>query len=46
VRAFIDTTKDDLLNNGFPAGSSSGFTDATIELSPFEVFSRWRLSNE
>jgi prepilin-type N-terminal cleavage/methylation domain-containing protein/prepilin-type processing-associated H-X9-DG protein len=46
VRAFIDTTKDNLLNNGFPTGSSSGFTDATVELSPFEVFSRWRLSNE
>ena len=46
VRALADTTKDDLLNNGFPPDAASGFTDDTQELSPYEVFSRWRLSQE
>ncbi|HJS06167.1 MAG TPA: prepilin-type N-terminal cleavage/methylation domain-containing protein [Pirellulales bacterium] len=46
VRAFIDETKDGLLNNGFPGAGTNGYTDATVELSPHDVFSRWRLSHE
>jgi prepilin-type N-terminal cleavage/methylation domain-containing protein/prepilin-type processing-associated H-X9-DG protein len=46
VRTFIDATKDNVLNNGFPSTGSAGFSDATVELSPFDVFSRWRLGNE
>ena len=46
VPTLADTTKDDLLNNGFPPSAASGFTDNTLELSPYEVFSRWRLNQE
>jgi prepilin-type processing-associated H-X9-DG protein len=46
VRTFSDGNRDSLLNNGFPASAAAGFGDATVELSPFEVFSRWRLSQE
>jgi hypothetical protein len=46
VRAFIDDTKDGLLNNGFPGTGSNGYGDATVELPPHDVFSRWRLSHD
>jgi prepilin-type N-terminal cleavage/methylation domain-containing protein/prepilin-type processing-associated H-X9-DG protein len=46
VRAFSDETKDNVLNNGFPGDATTGFSDATIELSPYDVFSRWRLSHD
>jgi prepilin-type N-terminal cleavage/methylation domain-containing protein/prepilin-type processing-associated H-X9-DG protein len=46
VRTFTDSTKDGLLNNGFPSTETNGFSDATVELSPFDVFGRWRLGNE
>jgi prepilin-type processing-associated H-X9-DG protein len=46
VRTFSDSTKDDLLNNGFPANAASRFSDNTPELPPTDVFSRWRLSQE
>jgi prepilin-type N-terminal cleavage/methylation domain-containing protein/prepilin-type processing-associated H-X9-DG protein len=46
VRTFTDDNRDGLLNNGFPGSATSGFGDATVELSPFDVFSRWRLSHD
>jgi prepilin-type N-terminal cleavage/methylation domain-containing protein/prepilin-type processing-associated H-X9-DG protein len=46
VRAFIDDTKDGLLNNGFPGTGTNGYTDATVELPSHDVFSRWRLSHD
>src|SRR5688572_29361527 len=36
VRTFTDSTKDGLLNNGFPSTGTNGFSDATVELSPFD----------
>jgi prepilin-type N-terminal cleavage/methylation domain-containing protein/prepilin-type processing-associated H-X9-DG protein len=46
VRTFTDESRDGALNSGFPGGTATGFSDDRVELSPFDVFSRWRLSQE
>ncbi|MEX2138682.1 MAG: prepilin-type N-terminal cleavage/methylation domain-containing protein [Pirellulales bacterium] len=46
VRTLTDGNRDTVLNNGFPASATAGFADGAVELSPFDVFSRWRLSHE
>lgn len=43
VHVFTDNNRDGYLNNGFPAGGTSGFTSAEIELAEEEVFSGWTL---
>lgn len=43
VRAVVDQNKDGLLNNGFPADPATGFADATVEIPPDEMASRWSL---
>jgi prepilin-type processing-associated H-X9-DG protein len=40
VQLFVDANKDGLLNNGFPASATSGFTDEQVELEPGAVFSK------
>lgn len=46
VRSYLDQNKDQLLNNGFAANASAGFADATVELPPDEVFSKWSLKEK
>jgi prepilin-type processing-associated H-X9-DG protein len=46
VRSFTDDNRDGYLNNGFPAGGTSGFTSAEIELAEEEVFSGWALRDK
>jgi prepilin-type processing-associated H-X9-DG protein len=43
VRSFTDVNGDGLLNNGFPATTSNGFSDSRIELPPTEVFGGWSI---
>jgi len=42
VRAIADQNGDGLLNNGFPS-NLGGFRDATVEMPPDDVFSKWSL---
>ena len=44
VQTFFDTNGDHYLNNGFtPNAASNQFMDATVELPPDELYSRWSL---
>ncbi len=43
VRQFKDTNDDLLLNNGFPAGATSGFVDAEVEIPIKKFFSLYSL---
>lgn len=40
VRSVTDEDEDGLLNNGFPAGSATGFATDTVELKPEDVYSK------
>ena len=47
VKNVIDTNGDGYLNPGFPAyggDENDGYTDGTVELAPFEVFSGGSIS--
>ena len=44
VRDYRDTNRDEVLNDGFPAGN--GFNDDTVELPPHDVFCGWQLMHE
>lgn len=43
VRTFKDESGDNLLNNGFTAGSSTGFTSGEVEINPNDIMSKWSL---
>jgi prepilin-type N-terminal cleavage/methylation domain-containing protein/prepilin-type processing-associated H-X9-DG protein len=45
VKPFVDENGDNLLNNGFPASSASGYADNAIELPAAEVHSKWSLDS-
>lgn len=45
VKTFTDENGDGLLNNGFPASSSTGFADDAVELAPAEIHSGWSLDS-
>jgi prepilin-type processing-associated H-X9-DG protein len=40
VQLFIDTNRDGVLNNGFPASSESGFADDRVEIDSKMMFSK------
>jgi len=44
VRDYRDTNRDEVLNDGFPAGN--GFNDDTVELPSHDVFCGWQLMHE
>jgi prepilin-type N-terminal cleavage/methylation domain-containing protein/prepilin-type processing-associated H-X9-DG protein len=43
VKVFVDENGDELLNNGFPQSTRSGFQDDVIELPLTEVHSLWSM---
>ena len=45
VQSFADANGDHYLNPGFPATAGGGiFSDATVELTPGDLYSRWSLN--
>lgn len=43
VRGLVDSNRDGMLNNGFPANSQAGFADSKVEIGPTDIFSLFSL---
>jgi prepilin-type N-terminal cleavage/methylation domain-containing protein/prepilin-type processing-associated H-X9-DG protein len=45
VRTLVDVNRDGLLNNGFPASSTNGFQDSTVEIGSDQIRSQWNVGS-
>lgn len=43
VRTYTDANSDGLMNNGFPATVTNGYSETAVDLPPHEVFSSWAI---